>query len=308
MHPQYKLLYGRLVRLLNSYDAAPLLGLKSDDTVATLAMQFVESERKRDRILRLANRMPGADRLSPGLESFDPEFSAIERRISGDIEEAAWLTFLSVHFGRHGKDGWLLCRQIYGGLGPTPYWTWKQVTADPASFRPWLDSFTSGLNSPLGRFGNHRKYESITSHRIGLASVVDSYVNWIQSNGGHQALFAKAHHAAGGDVKAAFRILYDEMSAILRFGRLGKFDYLTMLSKLGIAPIEADATYLAEATGPKRGAKLLFFGQVDASVSSVTLETHAQQLGHYLGLGMQTMEDALCNWQKSPEIFVAFRG
>jgi hypothetical protein len=271
-------------------------------------MQFVESERKRDRILRFANRMPGTERLSPGLESFDPEFAAIERRVSGDIEEAAWLTFLSVHFGRHGEDGWLLCRQIYSALGPTPYWTWKRVTADPASFRPWLNSFVSGLNSPLGRFGNHRKYESITSQKLGLASVVESYVNWILSNGSHQTLFARVHHAAGGDAKTAFRMLYEEMSAILRFGRLGKFDYLTMLSKLGIAPIEADSTYLAEATGPKRGAKLLFYGQADAHVSSATLETQAQQLGHYLNLGMQTMEDALCNWQKSPDIFIAFRG
>jgi hypothetical protein len=32
------------------------------------------------------------------------------------------------------------------------------------------------------------------------------------------------------------------------------------------------------------------------------------KLGDALGVGMQVMEDSLCNWQKSPEAYVPFRG
>ena len=40
------------------------------------------------------------------------------------------------------------------------------------------------------------------------------------------------------------------MDTVQRFGRLGKFDFLTMLGKLGIAPIEPGITFLKGATGP----------------------------------------------------------
>jgi hypothetical protein len=38
------------------------------------------------------------------------------------------------------------------------------------------------------------------------------------------------------------------------------------------------------------------------------LEEWLVQLGAGLGVGMQVLEDALCNWQKSPVQFKRFRG
>jgi hypothetical protein len=40
----------------------------------------------------------------------------------------------------------------------------------------------------------------------------------------------------------------------------------------------------------------------------MTLDSWAAELGNYLNVGMQAMEDAMCNWQKSPERFTPFRG
>lgn len=98
------------------------------------------------------------------------------------------------------------------------------------------------------------------------------------------------------------------MGAVKRFGRTGKFDYLTMIAKVGISTIVADSTYMAEATGPLRGARLLFGGATSANISAAELEKKIQQLDAVLGVGMQVLEDALCNWQKSPGHFVKFRG
>ncbi|HGB4903171.1 TPA: hypothetical protein ACIVLI_004631, partial [Salmonella enterica subsp. enterica serovar Corvallis] len=92
------------------------------------------------------------------------------------------------------------------------------------------------------------------------------------------------------------------------FGRTAKFDFLTMLEKLNIMDIEADSTYMAEATGPRRGANLLFGGSTSNIYSTTLLENWVSELDSYLNVGMQVMEDSLCNWQKSPERFIRFRG
>ena len=61
---------------------------------------------------------------------------------------------------------------------------------------------------------------------------------------------------------------------------------------------------MAGATGPKRGGELLFGTQKDAA----TLDRWLVELNTELDVGMQVLEDSLCNWQKSPHRFVRFRG
>ena len=63
-----------------------------------------------------------------------------------------------------------------------------------------------------------------------------------------------------------------------------------------------------EATGPKRGARLLFDGQIDSNTGARILEARVAELERHLGVGMQVMEDAMCNWQKSPNRYIPFRG
>ena len=89
----------------------------------------------------------------------------------------------------------------------------------------------------------------------------------------------------------------------MRFGRLGRFDFLTMLGKLGIAPVQPGSAYLwHDASGPLAGAKLLLLGDADAKVPARQLDAQLEDLDKHLKVGMQTLEDALCNWQKIREI------
>ncbi len=105
-----------------------------------------------------------------------------------------------------------------------------------------------------------------------------------------------------------FKSLYESMDAVARFGRTAKFDYLTMLGKLQLAPIEPGIPYMNGATGPLRGAKLLLYGDTGASLSARSADEIMASLGAVLGVGMQVIEDALCNWQKCPDTFRPFRG
>lgn len=93
------------------------------------------------------------------------------------------------------------------------------------------------------------------------------------------------------------------MRAVARFGRTARFDYLTMLGKLGLAAIEPAFAYLENSTGPIRGARLLFGADETAAIP----ERWLVELDAKLSVGMQVLEDALCNWQKSPARFVPFR-
>ena len=95
------------------------------------------------------------------------------------------------------------------------------------------------------------------------------------------------------------------MEMVWRFGRTSKFDYLSMAGKLGLANIKPGHPYLQYATGPLDGARLLFG---NSTANTQTTNLRLRELGLHLNLyyGMQIMEDAVCNWQKSPDTFISF--
>jgi hypothetical protein len=121
-------------------------------------------------------------------------------------------------------------------------------------------------------------------------------------------LFDQAIIKAEGDPKKAFHLLYQSMDQIAQFGRVARFDYLAMIGKLGLANLEPDTPYLQNSNGPLRGAKLLFGGEKTAIFKISDMDRWLADLGTQLGVGMQVLEDALCNWQKSPASLIRFRG
>jgi hypothetical protein len=131
----------------------------------------------------------------------------------------------------------------------------------------------------------------------------------VSAHGSHRALFDAAGAGAGHDARETFDALYRSMEAVASFGRTGRFDYLTMLAKLNLADIEPGSTYMTGATGPLAGAHLLF-GTTRRTATPRQLDAWLVQLEATLGveMGMQVLEDSLCNWQKSPALFVPFRG
>jgi hypothetical protein len=250
-------------------------------------------------------------RADPRSELFDPLKAAIIRQRAGDIEEAFWLIFVFVHFGKNSRGGWRYAREVYGRLGDGQLWNWAKVSADPGQFRMWLSANQVAIarKTPPGGFGNHRKYESLSGDSdTGTGAAVESYVNWIRPPRTHSQVMDNALRHSAGNPRGAFRQLYEEMDSVVRFGRTARFDYLSMVGKLGLANIEPDSTYVETATGPAKGARLLFAADASAPVANSDLNNWVNTLESTLGVGMQVLEDALCNWQKSPDMFMAFRG
>lgn len=286
-----------------SRDVCELPGIRSSVRRSAFLEQILESIRRVQYVSVILTRDISDQRAVPSSELFDPLKAAVLRLRQNQIDEACWLVFFFVHFGKHRRTGWRLSRDVYGALNGTP-WHWNRVSRNPAEFRGWLHEHQQTLRA-TGHFGNHRKYQSLDAYSTpGTGAAVESYVNWIRAAQNHGHLFQLAVAESNGDARQAFDRLYDSMSAVMSFGRTAKFDYLAMIGKLQIGRIEPGSAYLTGSTGPIAGAKLLFG---DNRSNAATLDGRLVQLGAALNVGMQVIEDSLCNWQKSPDRFVPFR-
>ena len=289
-------------------ESRELLGIVPPENMKTLIEQIVDSVRRIKYIDVLRQRRLSHSRKDASDSNFDPLRAAILHYNAGDIDEACWLIFLSIHFGKHHITKRNLIRSFYNALGEGFTWNWARAKFNPDDIIDWTGKIYPKFKALNYKFGNHRKYESMNPASRGYTGVVlKSYVEWVQQKGGHQALFDQALKNSGNNPKVAFSLLYKSMDAVTRFGRTGKFDYLTMVAKIGIAPIKPGSAYMGSATGPYAGAMLLFSGKSDGNESRAVVDTWLTELDKDLEVGMQVLEDALCNWQKSPGKYIRFR-
>lgn len=291
-----------------------LPGMEEERTLVPLLHQIEDSIRRVRYVAVLERKRPvGPRSASAGDSHFDPIKAAIYHKRQGDRDEAFWCAFLSVHFGKSYPGGWSLVRVFYDRLGQPGRWDWATTSGDPAALRDWLDEYEEDLRDDAepGKFGNHRKYQSLDGQSdTGTGGAVESYVDWVGPSRSHDELIMSAVREADGDPQMAFDLLYDSMEAVASFGRLARFDYLTLIGerKLALAPIEPGSPYLRGATGAADGARLLFGGSTEADLSPGELNDLVKDLGDSLGLGMQVLEDALCNWKKSRDEITHFPG
>jgi hypothetical protein len=287
-------------------DVGALPGIAQLDRRTALLYQLDDST-KRTRYVEVVRGRPiSPKRSDPAEGMFDPILAAIDALRQEDVEQAGWLVFLSTHFGKNRRTGWELTRAVYGRLGKGPVATWESVRKSPGEFCDWIENNADMISEgpPKRSFGNHRKYESLSrTGSRGTPATIESYVDWIKKNKTHAAMFGSAMAAGEGDAAKAFDVLYKDMQ-VKSFARLGKFDYLSMIGKVGIAPIVAGSLYLAGATGPMIGARMLMGGNKNYKELDIALSV----MGRAIIVSMQDMEDAICNWQKSPDTYKGFRG
>ena len=289
----------------------PLKGVAKSEARETYIEQILESIRRVEYIHTLRQRTLSPKSIDPHDAMFDPIKAAILNQEGNDIEESFWMVFLFIHFGRHRITEWKLIKDVYGRMGTEPIWRWDYISSNVSEFRAWLHECQDQIrrsNTP-GGFGNHRKYESLDAYSSsGTGAVVESYIEWVGPNSSHWELISAIITSVSGDKEKAFDELFKSMARVNRFGRTAVFEYLAMVGKLGLALIEPGSPYLANSTGPLRGAKLLVNGDIRTRITISELEESIILLANYLEVGMQVMEDSLCNWQKSPNTFIRFRG
>ena len=287
----------------HSNNVLKLPGISKSAAADTLALQLVASLRREAYYRSVQLKTIDAQRADPNSTHFDAERAVTFHMQNRNFDEACWLIFLMTHFAKPSDSGWLRLRDVYGKLG-AGIWDWKTTSKAPRAFSKWLAANEANIR---GKFGNHRKYESLRDDSDrGTAKVIESYIGWIGS-AGHSAKFNKLVLKSGNDPHSIFDAFYRDLD-VISFGRLAKFDYLSLIGRYSIAPIDAGKAYLQGATGPTRGARLLFDGDPKGPTSLTALQSMLDKLDQDLKVSMKVLEDALCNWQKSPSKFVHFVG
>lgn len=307
----------QLQKRLIAFDANehPLPGINDPLNLAAFVEQLIDSIRRVRYLSVMRTRPISLERSDPYSAIFDPLKAAELHQRNGNLDEACWLVFLATHFGKSLSTGWRLPRDVYGGLQQGVIWDWNTVSNKTSDFESWIISNYLNLAGSDGvsrRFGNHRKYETLKPNKPKSPNkVISTYIEWVGPTKMHIDLFQKAQRKTDADPRSVFSYLYRSMDSVASFGRTGRFDYLTMLGKMGLVSIEADSAYMHGATGPKSGGFLLFNGTRDIPIKTQELDALFLRLGEYLQVGpqaMQVMEDAICNWQKSPSKFIRFNG
>ncbi|WP_299912713.1 hypothetical protein [uncultured Paracoccus sp.] len=302
--------YNELSGALDDYQQAhgELLGLRSNAAKDTLVQQMIASLRRTEYIRFLDHKVHSPRRSDPHDAMFDPLIAAHMLRNEGHLDEAVWHVFLATQFGKHAVDGWKLCANIFGSFGQGPIWTKEEYAKRPLEFETMLNENSQYLQvaERAGRYSNHRQYVSRKPDNISK-TFREAYV-WLFQYGSFADHVRDVHRRQGQEPAGAFDELYHSMRTVHSYGRLGAFDFLTMIGKLELAPILPGSTYLVGATGPLRGARLLFHGATDFPIKERELQIHFDRLDDFLNIGKQPLEDSVCNWQKNPEKFVHFRG
>lgn len=292
-------------------EVLPLPGIDNRINREVFVKQIIESIRRVEYIRTISCRSLSQRRIDPHDDMFDPLLAAVIHMQLGNIDEAFWMVFLFVHFGKNPRAGWRYAREVYGRLGEEPIWDWKRISEKVEEFKKWLHSQQAVLKRtgvPRG-FGNHRKYQSLGAYsKNGTGSAIESYVNWIAPPRTHQDLMNTFCDNGAVTPDEAFDNLYHSMTNVVSFGRTARFDYLTLIGNLGFAPIRPGIAYIKNSTGPQMGAQLLLRGKSTYKLGVDYIENCLEIVDTYLIVGKQVLEDSLCNWQKSPTRFVPFRG
>ena len=154
-------------------------GINNAQNLECLIKQVVDSVRRVSYISIIKeNIYKSAQIADPNYTYFDPIKAAVWHKSQGNIDEAFWLIFLFVHFGKHSINEWGLVKNVYGQLSSGQLWDWRTISSAPSLFRDWLIQNQEALRG--GRFGNHRKYESLDALKAkGTYTVLASYVNWM---------------------------------------------------------------------------------------------------------------------------------
>ena len=306
MTPRTRQLAQELAERLSSTEL-DLPGIADIEARQVLAQHIVDSLRYK-RSVQLHKTRYSISNTDPRNDNFHPLKAAAYWNDHNNQEEACWLVFLAVHFGEHHKGGWRYMRDVYGQRSENGLWNWQSVSTNIDGFRSWLDQAQTEIKNDTrkGGFGNHRKYESLDAYSSrGTGSVIASYIDWINPP---TTQIQRIEDATSSE-EDGFDALFSSLVAIHGFGRLAKFDYIVTLSRLGIIDVEPNTSYLSSATGPLAGARLLFTGDKNSKlISPTTLDEAVVSLGRELGLGMDILEDSLCNWQKSPNEYKKFTG
>jgi hypothetical protein len=208
----------------------------------------------------------------------------------GDLERATWLCFLTVYLSPlQGEDpfaGIRLALEREAGAGDG-----------------------SGLDGPHGRDGESSPLDGVplgphTSHDPARGSqTLRAYRHWaLQAGSQVQALVGEESWTPQRRFERAF-----ERLALPGFGRMGRYELLVTLGRLGLYDMQADSLHLAVGRAGLEDLTTIAAKRVLAVGDPIYLERRASAFAQELDVPIEALDLAFANWGASERATLGFK-
>jgi hypothetical protein len=268
----------------DGYQSALLPGVRASSDAGRLAGEIAFAA---GRLLGLAAEPPGA-------------YAEARALAEHDLEQATWVCFLISYFSPldYRGDGQDLDTGAPRGddlAGEDPF-AGIQMALEGGLNEVELAGGASDLEQiPLGPRTSHDPVRG--------AATLLAYRHWAERSGGQAGAFSGD---PGWSPERRFERLFERL-ALPGFGRMGRFDLLVTLGRLGLYELRADSLRLSGVGGLSSSdlttlaAKRLF-----AIGDPMLLERRAAALAEAIAVPLDTLDLALANWGSPPRATLGF--
>jgi hypothetical protein len=251
----------------DGYRSELLPGLRASGDAEALAQEIAFAH---DRLLALETAPPDL-------------YGEVRALAEGDIERATWACFLIAYLSPLEDENPFAGIRI--ALAAT-----ATATGDGGALD--LDRLGDLDEIPLGPRTSHDPARG--------ASTLLAYRHWAERTGGGAAGGGGAAHTFEGDPAWSPQRRFErgfERLALPGFGRMGRYDLLVMLGRLGLYELRADSLHLTSANEAHSGdLATLAAKRVFAIGDPLLLERRARVLAEAISVPIETLDLALWNW------------
>jgi hypothetical protein len=209
-------------------------------------------------------------------------YGEIRARAEEDLEEATWMCFLCAYLSPLDRDdSFVFIRQVLAG--------------DDTGWRSGsLPDLDGALLGPRSSHDPARGVETLLAYR-----------HWVERSGGTQA------EAFAGDpgwsAPRRFGRLFERL-ALPGFARMGRYDLLVTLGRLGLYELRADSLHLSSVRGSSgEDLTTLAAKRAFAIGDALILERRALALAEAVAVPVEALDLALANWGKGRRASLGFR-
>jgi hypothetical protein len=268
----------------DGYHSALLPGVRASADAGRLAGEIAFAA---GRLLGLAAEPPGA-------------YAQARALAEHDLEQATWICLLISYFSPLDSrgDAQDLGTGVAGGQGPDgedPF-VGIQMALEGGLNEVELAGGAGDLDDiPLGPRTSHDPARG--------AATLSAYRHWAEQSGGQAGAFAGD---PGWTAERRFERLFERL-AFPGFGRMGRYDLLVTLGRLGLYELRAGSLRLSGVGGLSSSdlttlaAKRLF-----AIGDPMLLERRAAALAEAIAVPLDTLDLALANWGSPPRATLGF--
>lgn len=208
-----------------------------------------------------------------------------------------WIIYLATYFGKSKKSNWTLFRRAAFNK-KKEFIKFESISKDKFKYYSYINSFDFFANA---NFSNHRKYtKKSISGRKGIIRSVEYVLNNISE--------------FSCSTTVSFDTMYKRAFNIPNFGRMATFDFVCMLCKCGMKVEEPLSMYHKHSTGPLKAIEqILMLAGINSPTKEDQIIFGNELLSWFrsnteISMIAQVLEDAICNWQKSPSDYNHYFG